>query len=625
LPPSFISLESRQFGVTSCPFTLVPPPLFWIFLGVTLLAGLGTIIWEVFTSTGRSWQLGFLLLLFYDFVLISLPALRGYLLYTDSDPLLHYALTRDILIYGHLSHHPDGSIINIYPILHIMMAELVKVTNTSLVVIMRLLPAFLTLLFMLSTFLLANAVWQNREKSILAAAATVTPLFGLHHIGIYPRSLGGFLFPLMIYLLIMVLRTKAMKYRAPFVFLLLGYSVLYFHWALMLIGLTLVLPVMKAIYDWRREPERKRALSRIFILCSKGAWVPVVLTTVATLLWISNTFAFDYNIRNMARILHENPYEPFTVKGSSMLGISGWDVPLFFLKSWGHLGIYVVLSLWAVVLLNKHISRREDGYGYAFSLIIWVIVGDLLAIVGLWLAYWGRGITTAILNREALLPLTPLFLGFLLHELGRNKRGKRVLTYTILAILLIALPATLASRSIYYSPWIYKPSEYPTRTNISAIRWLAAKRVKLLTINGLGFAPITTIFFVGGCEEQWRLEEEGKIIQIPMLRLSWYNRMDVPSHFGYTEHQNLADQRTMAGVIIITEQFRRALSDTTLSRGMVGPSQYCRLDFTLEDESLLRNDFTVYRIYSNGETDIYYVTAPPARAYIAPETPPTER
>jgi hypothetical protein len=144
-----------------------------------------------------------------------------------------------------------------------------------------------------------------------------------------------------------------------------------------------------------------------------------------------------------------------------------------------------------------------------------------------------------------------------------------------------------------------------------------------MTINGLGF-QVKYTHLAGGEEEQTRLQQEGKIRRVEQLRIAYYNHMDIPSHFGYSSFETLAEQRTMAGVIVITEQFRQVLAHPVLSQGMVGPAHEGRQDFTLDDLERLRNDRTIAKVYANGETDIFYATHPPSQALISREIPPDE-
>ncbi len=90
------------------------PLMTTIFLIATTVAGIWMVAYHAFSSSrSKWWVVGYGMLLFNMFAVLSLPYLRGYYYYMHADPVAHWAWVQEMLATHHI--HPG----NIYPVLHL--------------------------------------------------------------------------------------------------------------------------------------------------------------------------------------------------------------------------------------------------------------------------------------------------------------------------------------------------------------------------------------------------------------------------------------------------------------------------------------------------------------------------
>ena len=126
------------------------PVLVWVFLLTSLSIGLLIIIQQAFASQRDNfWLIGFFLAALAIFVILIIPPLRGYLSFGSGDSLVHIGIINDLMANAHLG---EG---NFYPITHILVAMISQIRGISSMWSSGYLLPFISVLFMVSTFLLA--------------------------------------------------------------------------------------------------------------------------------------------------------------------------------------------------------------------------------------------------------------------------------------------------------------------------------------------------------------------------------------------------------------------------------------------------------------------------------------
>lgn len=581
------------------------PSFVWAVLFIGIVGGIAIIIHQALTGArGNTWLVGFGVLLLVSFTIASLAALRGYLLFCDADPMAHFAFVQDILQTGRVDQ-------NAYPLPHIFVAQLSLIGNISPLGIMKYIPALLTVLDKVSLCLLAALVWKDKRQVLLTVAAAGSFFLVFYHISFYPRGYGSLLLAGAIYLYFRNLQKPSFNYGLLLLFLVFSYCFFHPQWAISLFVLLAVVPA--TILVRRRITRTPAVVPSTGLAAHSASFTPAITGVVILLAWTTSLLFFQGLVRSVYRVLFYDVSRLIVPKGAAYLQLDGIDIIGFFLKSWGHLAIYGIISLVAIFIILRRVFKGERGHEYAFYLVVWVIAGDIFMLITQVVLYYGRGLTTAIINGELILLISPIFVGFVLAKLLGSKSFRRKIAVTI-AVLLLVLPSTLAVFSLYYSPWVYRSAFQVTRMDFRGAEWLVSHRAVGQYFNGLGF-PHGLIHMTLSQQE---LLEHIEIVP-HMQRVVYYNEMDIPSHFGYDKGETLGEQSTVARLMIITERFRAGYINPILKAGRVGSTQHGRWDFDTEDLVRLENDYTVSKVYSNGEFDIFRVISPPAHPGVPPQ------
>jgi len=600
------------------------PPLVWVVLIGGIAGGVTIITYQAVTcKKDKWWLMGVFLLLLSTFVITSLPAFRNYLTYGYADTMAHYAMTTDVINTGRADPYYD-----MYPITHILVANIATISNIPVFIVMGYLPALLSVLYMLSIYVLATVVWRERERVLLTAAASATLLGTLSQTQIAPRAIGVFFFPLIIYLYFKHLKSHGRGYLLMLILLSISYALVHPHYVLMLIGFLIVMPLSKSIYDATlyshgkatcggirlRDKMKFQTLFRTFALLT---WMPLI-PAIAFFTWIPYSHSWGFEIRALT---YAQPGQTFSVVGSESLQVRGLDVINYFIMSWGHIMIYGIIFLITGVIILIKTRKGKVRLENAFHLVIWGFLGEIFAFFLLTTLYHARGITSAIVNREAIVPISPIFVGFFLYELigrtnGRPDKSIRRKMIFFAAMALIVLSTMIGIFGLYSSPLVYRSNDQVTRMDLSGTYWIIFNKKAGWIFNGLAY-PHGIVHLTKGWVELFD-DRDTVNSQTHILSL---NTMDIPSHFGYQSHKTLGEARAQQiaqhgypvedALMIITARFKQGINDPVLQEKMVGSTQSGRLDFNSGDLEKLSLDPSVNKLYSNGEFDVFLVKTLP--------------
>ncbi|MDM8000355.1 MAG: hypothetical protein QUS33_10220 [Dehalococcoidia bacterium] len=552
------------------------PTLVWVFLLLAVVGGLFIIVHQVVTEdceSSRVWLAGFLVLLLAHVSLICVPYVRGYTTWFG-DNLSHWGHIKDILSAGHFTKF------NSYPVTHVMLAQVVLVTGLPLSGVANLSTCFLSLGFVLSAYLLATAVLQDRGQQLLVAAvvAAVMP-FGLYHVLLMPNGWSILLFPL---LLFAALKCEGLAYLVVALFMVVLYP--FFHplsslmVAAALVTIVLLTLALRYVFGRPRKAATAPPLGRILTLAA--------INLAILLPWL---LSFEEHVRRERLLWHQLLTGGADVIGSmgeslEKVDVHGLGFLILLVKMYGVELILIGAALIGGILLMRQLrSAARD----VRSLGLLSLLGLMLLFGSLYLLYLVGTPGLGAIGGTRLLSYTMIPTAFLsafcMHHFVTRRHGPRVAMGVLCVII---LPAILSMLSLYDSPYRLRPNIQVTETEMAGMEWFIETKDRSLGSTYIMRPPDRFAHALLGYEESQRRRSE----------FSSY-APQIPDHFGYGEFATLGDQYTRTTYAAIT-RFDTVVYSTVWRK--VGR-------FTQADFEQLQEDATVTKIYANGGLDVYLI------------------
>ncbi len=575
------------------------PPLTWVLLVGGIVLGLGIIVHQALTrSKGNLWLAGFFLLILSNFMVVALPALRGYFAWWMGDPMAHFGIIKDVVSLG------DIGQTNTYPVTHVFVAQVISITGISEITVVRYFPAFVSVLYMLYIYLLGTVILEERGQRLMVAAASATMLFGIFQGTVYPHALAHIHLVLIIYLYFKSSRSPALGYSVPFLFLLVVHPLVHSHSALIL---ALFLMSMELIKEVHRRISRKTTGAPSLPL-GQARPSPAILSAVVLFVWFSSFVVFGRQLRTIFNVLMGIATEsPYVQKAQEFVQLDIRSLIEYALKSFGPQMVYFGLSMIAAVIILIWVSRGKMRLGVTSYLIVWCFVGELAAVFLFWTHQ--TGYITRALMMDNWIFLTPVFVGFILYEAAVRLPWRRIFQIAV-PVIIITLTSLTSDYGFHRSPWVFQINNQITYAEAQGTEWLLSHQAKGKRFAGLGFHDSLPYMILGF---QDAIKEPD--VWTSMDRIVTYYETDIPAHFGYPDvfGEELADEQ----YVIITERFRAALTEPKLQESRVVVPQLTRFpwEFDMADMERLKEDPTVNELYSAGAMSVYYII--PVRAWYA--------
>ena len=556
----FLALAGAMALSGSTPVTGYEPsiyeaaPLIWVLLALAL--GLGSLQTVVEAST-RSFRrrsflyLGVALVLFARLTANFVGWIRGYFFVGRTDSLTHWGFALGIEEAGRTD--PN----NIYPLMHILLAQGSLLTGTSVQTMMVILPAALGILATVCIYLILRRLFKDERLVALGTLSASLLLFG----GAGPEfSSSGFSLVLIPFLLYLYLRSRtSVSFRIPLVVLLIAYPFIHPLTSLLLIAFL----ALGEIVLWRLGRPQHRA-------------TPVVLLSLAFLSWFSATVAFGHSVRSVASLLsgdfrtsHLAVYQAQATQAALSLS----DFATFLLVSYTDWFIFLVAGLAAVLGMG-----RRRLFTVRASIIPLIIPFSLLAIASLYLVNLGFDPIRFV---ALLMVGSVLYAGILLVRiLGRVPRQRlRGVAVAAVAALIVTAGVVSVYKS-YPSPQVLRPGPHVTQAEVLGYFWFFAHRDPMIATHDLlSGANRFAHTFAGSL---------GLAPLVPQAQTS-------PDHFGYDEADGVGGPRS--GYLVVTAMDIATYTGVWNFTGR----------FTNEDFARLEDDATVHRVYESGAMQIYLV------------------
>lgn len=575
------------------------PFLVWFSTGLGIVVGVGLIIHDILKRKDQGlWSMGFLMILLNKFLIFSLRPLRGDYFISGSDINMNLGYVRDILNTGHTSR------MNIYPLPHFLISQLTLLSDADSTTILLYFPAFLSILCSISLVVVAKEFFKEKRDILLAAILTTAPLLGMFHYVFYTRSYGLILIPLAIYANLESLKGGELtrSHTASFVFLMFGLILMH---PLAFMNSFIFLIVVESVKIVSLTQGELKGLKRIL---RRAHGTLISLAFVAFTAWVMRFHHFC-----TIRVIYDKYFggrellSTWTEMAIGRMEMSLYRKVEFLFKLYGAQAVFGIISLVCLILLLKRGIKKESVPRNLLILGAFCIVSDAIAIA------WFFTISgSTMVERSMLVCFSPIFIAYLFKNSFQIPKKHVVKVLSIVVVILLS--TSLGIRSLHRSPYLYQMNEQMTYSDKAVGGWVLNHKPPQLLYAGIGFDYNTWYHFLDeptlrqGRGDLWY---NTRYSSVPYLTL-------IPSHFNYSYHETLGEQLIRDRLLILTQRFYSALNEPIFRSARKVPIQFARFDFTEEDFRNLNQDPTVMKIYTNGESEVFYVQGNKA-TYLSPQ------
>jgi len=269
--------------------------------------------------------------------------------------------------------------------------------------------------------------------------------------------------------------------------------------------------------------------------------------------------------------------------------ISVWDVIDIFIKTYGSIVIYLLISLLFLLYIfyqfyqNRKIS--EDDFIYSFQFCVAVVIGIAL-LTGYFVIF--EPLRAAMYG----LILATILCGLFFFRLWSSVSKKRQQGLSISITLVMTIVCMLAMLAIYQSPWISTSNMALPYEDKNGIDWILDYRsAEIPVIREEGTMSKYKNYYY----ESENIKNDEKFIEL----------RDIPSNFGYMTNRTIGDSfaflRYKNVYLVTTEKMK-------LAPYAVSPERRSRSKWYRDPDFIrLQMDPSVNRIYSSNEFGVWNI------------------
>lgn len=557
---SFLLLSSALLAVGNSPtigyelsIYSATPRIFWVAIIFSLFNGIFIIASCIYGRNGKIWIIGVFQIIISNFSLVSLYALRGYILYFgrgDASSLV--GMAKDVNNYGSFGN-------NFYPITSIFISQLSQLTNLSVLTISKYLPSFFLSIYILSLYCLSKSIIPDRRFALSSLIASTPIFYAWFSTFINHEVLSVLTLPLFFYFLM-----KTSDYRFRFFSVIFSIIYPFFHPITAVLSL-LYLVALFISGKLNFNAERNVSISLVLI------------SFVGLATWFIQQYGL---LRNISRVFLQ------------LLGLlkypATFDIGLLYLNRLGFATaikslllmisdeiIFYVLSLFAIYIIFRSDRSTMDKFS---KISLCFIVGNLFLLIFFFSNYIHS--PERLINLNFNMILTPPLVGYLLYKLLLKKKKNQI----ILFLSLILFSSIIAIFSLYPSPLTMNPNNQVTISDVKGTKWLIIhKDTELKTANIMsGLFRFSDLIF--GCE-----------FRMGRSDIARYGREEIQAHFGFTEKNVFPIDEDK--YLVIAEIEIKSYTEIWKDIDRFRKEDFIKINFCTN----------VDKIYENGEFRSYFV------------------
>lgn len=564
------------------------PSSFWILLTTIIMGGIGIVIYQIKEKNG--WQIGLLLVLLGNLIIVLLPYLRGYIFPCSGDHLTHLGYVKDILQTGKFS------LSNVYPVTHILIAQLSFIFDISPEIIINFAGPLFYLLLILFIYNLSNEIFV-KPVSILATI-TSTVLFSYYYNQVFPMGFAFITFSLVFHLYYKYLKIR--KVSLGILLIIMVVLLAFFHPVASFL-LTVALLMMEFSKLLANKFYIKEGINIAASWTQQISLALPLISFIVLMLWVwKNYSVWNSSVRSVVswfRLeLLVKPMTEIAAESFDKLGLGIWGILELFVRIYGHYFIYTLLSTTAIIMLVRRKLKLTNINLYIIALYsLWFCVVTFVCFID-----FVKPLTTLSSGRIMhLMPvLFPPLVGLTLYEILESKHDKGGSTSDLqwrlrnnsswrsaVVWLIISFCSIIGIFALYPSPYIYQAYWGVDYAEFMGGRWLVEEGNPNSKALSLGTAPLYRYAhaLLGTLRKNYPQQDEKEV---------------VPDHFNYGQYATLGESFKGNRYMMSREKFIEIVYTELWDKlGRFNRNDFARLEL----------DPSVDKLYSNEEMEVWYI------------------
>jgi hypothetical protein len=535
---------------------------------ILVMSSIGTFIYLYFIDKKRKYliAIALILVIINNFIILSLPTLRGYIIQGDIDALTHLGNMKDIIIFGNSRNI-------IYPISHILIVSMSLLINISIIQVTAYINPIFSILYVSYIYLLSKKIFDDIEKTILIALSSATFLFLGFEAELKPQFLSLITIPIFLYFLF-----SKQSFGTRIILLLIIVLVQFFHPNTSLyfdIGIFLTILYMFI----KRQDNIMVSYNDYKNLLSIGM--------VSFTQWIYNFKIWSQEIIGLFKMINGKVSSPAGDIQSSFakLKLTRLEIAEVFIRMYGHILIFVIISFIFIAYYFKFMKKepKNDLINILIILFVSGLIIEILIIGGGIPLVFFRGLNYVIV-------IAPIFVGSFLYQVKKRYHMKQIMIRIMIGIVILAIISSswlIGTFGIFSSPYIEKPTDQISKTDMFGADWFFKYKNPNVDYIG-GHIYIRFSHLILGVNETNRRSNRA------------YSRMEynLPDHFNYDKLNILGKNFTRNTYMTIAIYDRLLYTE--------GPWKPVGR-FVTKDFDNLNYDISVNNIYDNEAMDVYYI------------------
>jgi len=569
------------------------PTYFWFLLLFSFLGGQFILVKNSIYCNNSTFSgvFGIVIILLADFILISIPILRNYIIFGRADVLSHIGLVLDILNSGFVG--PSNS----YPIIHILSAQLTLITGMNRFMPPQLIPAVYSLLHLMLFYILARLVSRERGELLLILAFAFIPVFNISISQIVSYSVFApysqliLIFPLFVYVFLNVIKPNSnYNYRLLLIILIfycvfahplsgIAVIVMFLVWD----SLVYIYKLFKPTSNYNIRSSKNFILLYIIAFSLWGAYIYLLINSVSRIF---------YSILGIDKRSELNQYVDLTNK----LNPDFSDLVRLFMTIYGQAAITSLLLIIALYYIFFKEKRNNDNYlFFVFPISICGFIFLCISLVLIFASSFfpvGRFFAWVFLFSPLIIPHAIYTYLTKTKIQGRLHSPKKFVKIIILGFILFLI-SYFSIFNIYASPIVLSSNQQVTASELVGMEWLfdfVSMDLPILEM-GIGKKRIRDALYGHDIK---RDTLTGKML---------LESNPIENHFGYDKYFKI----NYSSSYLVLNYIGKNLYPDIYGKNF-GNKYRDKWRFYPEDFIKLGLDPNVNSIYSNGNLDAYILT-----------------
>lgn len=526
---SLIAVNGAPTSGYESSIYLITPSIFWVSMLLGIFNSICILNSCTYSNHKKMWHIAYFQLIFINILILSLYSMRGYVYLERCDTLTYMGLAIDILNKGVCNN-------NLYPFISLLLSQISLLSNISILGISKFLPSLFSLIYLLSIYNWSKSIIDDDRFFSSCVIASCPIFFAWFSTTIYHMLLSILFLPIFFYCI-----QRNSDYRFRIISIILGIVFPFFHpiTAIMLLIFILTIYIFyEVILNMRSNISLDLILFYFISLCT----------------WFISQYILMRNLSGLIlQIIGSLEITSSAMEAQSNLEKLGliFSLKTILLTSSDEI-VYFIISILVILYL---VTNRKNMREYSVIVIgVSFFIGNFLyAILFL---FSNAHSPIRLINLNANMVFAPILVGYALYNIKvYNIKYEKVLITLIMILFISCL------FSLYQSPFVNRPNDQVTLSELSGTDWLIKQ--KNTNINTAGILTLPERFadmiyghaFLLGRRDlnndiniQSAMLQNGNYLSIPSSRYLILSRLDIEAYTNVWKELKLYTKESFTNI-----------------------------------------------------------------------------